>query len=209
MGRELAHSPEPFPDPSFLSQINQPRQGRVTAVKEREMIRMIVVVLLSVVLAAVLLCGCPGPVVKADPYSAAHIAINRASLVLPVAEGIFNQWLYAQPKLDSPKVKRARVSFSRAMTVASNALKLAHDGVDLAKQAKEDPDIGKLLRLSDAAWGDLRDFLDTLLAGGSPGIIVDVFEEVEPSGPDAIEVRVLDLTVNKNPIDALPASLIP
>ncbi len=95
------------------------------------------------------------------------------------------------------------------MTVASNSLMLAHDGVDIAKQAKEDPDIGELLHLSDVAWGDLRDFLDELLTNGGSGIIVDVIEEEELAGPGEIEVRVLTMIVDKDPMDALPESLIP
>ena len=164
---------------------------------------------IAVLLASVLLCGCPGPGGQVDPYLTAHVIINQAGLALPVAEGIFNQWLYGQAKPDSPRVKKARLGFSRAMTVASNSLMLAHDGVDIAKQAKEDPDIGELLHLSDVAWGDLRDFLDELLTNGGSGIIVDVIEEEELAGPGEIEVRVLTMIVDKDPMDALPESLIP
>jgi hypothetical protein len=99
--------------------------------------------IIALLLMSVMLCGCPGPSRKVDPYMAAHIAISQASLVLPVAEGIFSQWLYAHSKLDSPDVKRARLGFSRAMTVLYNSIKLAHDGVNIAKQAQEDPDMSK------------------------------------------------------------------
>lgn len=157
----------------------------------------------------VLLCGCPGPGEKGNPYLAAHVAIDQASLALPIAEGIFNQWLYRQPDLERPDVKRAVQGFYKVMTALHHSIKLAHDGVNIAEQTRDDPDIHALLRLSDAAWKDLRDFLDELLAGGSSDIVVDIIEETMPegAGPDEIDVRILSMPISRNPMTALPKSL--
>lgn len=159
----------------------------------------------------VLLCGCPGPSEKANPYLTAHVVINQASLALPIAEGIFNQWLYRQPELDNASVKRTVQGFYRVMTALRHSVKLAHDGVDIAEQMKEDPDVNKLLRLSDVAWKGLRDFLGELLAGGSSEIVVSIIEETEPEGaePEEIEVRILSMPISNNPMTALPKSLLP
>lgn len=163
---------------------------------------------------ALLAWGCPDPQTgKIDPYLTAHTVINQASLALPIAQGIFNQWLYAQA--DAEKAKKAQVTFAQVYTAVSNGLKLAHDGVDIAKQAKEDPDVSKLLAQADAAWKSLYKFLDDLLGQGDPGIVVAVSTGTAEGGAAAsqpssgIKSKASALTTKKKPIEALPKSLIP
>jgi len=165
------------------------------------------------VVVAVFLCGCPDANTgKMDPYLTAHTIINQAGVALTVAEGIFNQWVYAQT--DVEKVQKAQLTFAKIKTLVAHGLELAHDGVYLARQAKEQPDVIKLLAQADVAWNDLRSFLTALLDSGNPGIIVDDLGEAEPGehNPDmlgGVSARVMALTSKTNPIDALPASIVP
>lgn len=153
--------------------------------------------------AALLVWGCPNPETgKIDPYLTAHTVINQASLALPIAEGIFNQWLYQQT--DAEKAKKAQLTFAKVKTAVANGFKLAHDGVDIAKQAKEEPDVAKLLAQADTAWKDLYKFLDDLLAAGDPGVTVAVGPGAtsQPAGTKPPLAKV-------NPMDSLPKSIIP
>jgi hypothetical protein len=166
---------------------------------------------LAVAVLGLVISGCPAvSSVKRDPYLVAHTVINQASLALPIAEGIFNQWVYTQD--DLKKVRKAKLTFAKIKTLVANGLKLAHDGVYIAEQAKEDPDVVKLLLQADTAWDDLRQFLGTLLDDGDHGIITEGAEEVAtestPGGVD-VSVRMLAMTSKKNPMDALPVSIIP
>jgi len=164
--------------------------------------------------AALLLWGCPDPQTgKVDPYLTAHTVINQLSLALPIAQGIFNQWLYAQT--DAEKIKSAQLTFAKICTAVSNGFKIAHDGVDIAKQAKEEPDVSKLLAQADTAWKDLYKFLDDLLAQGDPGIVVAVGEgaakgSTAASQPTAgVGVKKSAVTVKQSPMMALPKTLLP
>jgi len=164
---------------------------------------------------ALLAWGCPDPQTgKIDPYLTAHTVINQTSLALPIAQGIFNQWLYAQT--DAEKIKSAQQLFAKIYTAVSNGFKLAHDGVDIAKQAKEEPDVAKLLAQADTAWKDLYKFLDDLLAKGDPGVVVALGTGTEQGGAAAsqpstsgVGVKKSAITVKPSPMMALPKSLIP
>lgn len=165
---------------------------------------------------ALLAWGCPDPQTgKIDPYLTAHTVINQASLALPIAEGIFNQWLYQQT--DVEKAKKAQLSFEKIKTAVANGLKLAHDGVDIAKQAKEDPDVSKLLAQADSAWTDLYKFLDDLLAPGDTPIVVAVGEGTaegggaasQPATSGGVGVKTSAVKVKPSAMMALPKSLIP
>jgi hypothetical protein len=169
---------------------------------------------LAVVVLYVGICGCPSPntgVIKSDPYLVAHTIINQAGLALTVAEGIFNQWVYVQT--DSKKVEKAQLTFAKVKTLVANGLKLAHDGVYIAEQAKQTPDVTQLLLKADNAWDDLRQFLADLLDDGNHGIVTEIAEE-QPAGEEVpggvnVSVRIQALTSKSNPMDALPTSLIP
>lgn len=173
--------------------------------------------LMLALLAAIIVAACPDPNTgKIDPYLTAHTVINQASLALPVAEGIFNQWLYQQT--DAEKAKKARLTFAKVKTAVANGFKLAHDGVEIAKQAKEDPDIGKLLAQADTAWKDLYKFLDDLLAPGDTPIVVAVGTGAAEGGAPAsqpasttggIGVKKSAVKQKPSPIMALPKSIIP
>jgi len=165
--------------------------------------------------AALLLWGCPNPETgKVDPYLTAHTVINQVSLAVPIAQGIFNQWLYAQT--DAEKIKTAQQTFAKIVTAVSNGFKLAHDGVDIAKQAKEDPNVSKLMAQADAAWKDLYKFLDDLLDKGDPGVVVAYGAGAAEGGAAAsqpttsgVGVKKSAITVKKSPMMALPKTLIP
>jgi len=164
----------------------------------------------AMLLAAVLLLGCPGPDGKVDPYLTAHTVINQVSLALPIAQGIFNQWALMQT--DQAKVKAAEQTFAKVSTAVANGLKIAHDGVDIAKAAKETPDVTKLLAQADMAWKDLYKFLDGLLAKGADGITVALAEGAPPPASQPageVAVKRSAVKVNKSPMTYLPQTLVP
>lgn len=172
--------------------------------------------LLLALLVAVIVTACPDPQTgKIDPYLTAHTIINQASLALPVAEGIFNQWLYQQT--DAEKAKKAQLAFAKVKTAVANGFKLAHDGVAIAKQAKEDPDVSKLLAQADTAWKDLYKFLDDLLAPGDTPIVVAVAGGTtegggaasQPAAPEGVGVKKSAVKMKPSPMMALPKSVIP
>ena len=166
--------------------------------------------LVLAVVVALLMGGCPDPQTgKIDPYLTAHTVINQASMALPIAEGIFNQWLYQQT--DAEKVKKVQLTFAKVKTAVANGLKLAHDGVDIAKQAKQDPDVSKLLAHADTAWKDLYKFLDDLLSKGDTDIVVAVKEEKggAASQPAGIGSTSSALKAKPSPMAVLPKTLLP
>lgn len=164
----------------------------------------------------VLAMGCPRvPNGSVDPYLTAHTIINQVSLALPVAQGIFNQWIYGQT--DVEKAKKAQQTFAKISTAVSNGLKVAHDGVDMVKKAKGEPKIANILAQADLAWKDLYKFMDDLLAGGDHGIVV-ILEPAEekgsgsaskPAAPAGTGVKTSAVIVKSSPIMALPRTLIP
>lgn len=159
----------------------------------------------ALLLTAVLMLGCPGPSGQIDPYLTAHTVINQVALALPIAQGIFNQWALMQT--DPVKVKEAEKVFAKVYTAVSNGLKIAHDGVDIAKTAKETPDVAKLLAQADMAWKDLYKLLDDLLAKGADGITVALVERTPP--PASQPVVKAPVKVTTSPMTFLPKTLIP
>jgi hypothetical protein len=163
--------------------------------------------------AALFVWGCPDPQTgKIDPYLTAHTIINQASLALPIAQGIFNQWLLAQT--DAEKAKQAQLKFEQIKTAVSNGLVLAHNGVDIAKQAKEDPDVSKLLAQADEAWKSLYKFMDDLLGKGDTPIVVALGGGSQPASQPTttsggVGVKHAAVTVKPSPLMALPKTLIP
>jgi hypothetical protein len=164
----------------------------------------------------VLVLGCPRlSSVAVDPYLTAHTVINQVSLALPIAQGIFNQWIYGQT--DVEKAKKAQQTFARISTVVSNGLKIAHDAVDVTQKIKGEPKISEILAQADTAWKDLYKFLEDLLAGGDRGIVVALESTEEkgggsaskPATPAGTGVKKSAVTVKNSPIMALPRTLIP
>jgi phage I-like protein len=119
------------------------------------------------VVAALLLWGCPNPETgKVDPYLTARTIILQMQTATALADGIFNQWLLGQPEGEAKDATEAK--YLKIKTAVLNGLQLALDGVDIAEQAKKDPDITKLLEAADAAWQDLQKFLSDLLSQTVP-----------------------------------------
>jgi hypothetical protein len=172
--------------------------------------------ILALVIAMVAV-GCPNPETgKVDPYLTARTIILQANTALALASGIFSQWLLGQS--DAEKAKTTQAIYEKTRTAVSNGLQLALNGVDIAQQAKEDPDVGKLMAEADKAWKSLSKFLTDLLAKGDPGITVAIAEgdaegSTAASQPattsGGVGVKRSAVTVKQSPLMALPKSLIP
>jgi hypothetical protein len=168
-------------------------------------------------LAALFIWGCPDPTTgKIDPYLTARTIINQAQTALALADGIFNQWLLGQT--DAEKAKKAQETYVRTKTAVANGLQIAYKGVDIAQQAKTDPDVAKLLAQADGAWKALSKFLGDLLAKGDTPVVVALGEGDAEGGTAAsqpattsggVGKKTSALTAKANPMDALPSSLIP
>jgi hypothetical protein len=161
--------------------------------------------------------GCPDPQTgKIDPYLTARTVILQANTALALADGIFNQWLLGQT--DAEKAKRTQQIYEKTRTAVSNGLQLALNGVDIAQQAKEDPDVAKLMAEADKAWKSLSKFLTDLLAKGDPGVTVALAEGDKEGGTPAsqpattsggVGVKRSAVKVKQSAAMALPKSLIP
>jgi len=113
-------------------------------------------------LSAALMLGCPNPQTGAiDPYLTARTVIMQAQVGMAVADGIFGQWALMQT--DKDKAAKAQETYTKIKGAVANGLQLALDGVDIAEQAKKDPDVTKLLAQANEAWGSLHKFLGDLL----------------------------------------------
>lgn len=159
-------------------------------------------------LAAFLLVGCPNPETgKIDPYLTARTVINQASIGVALADGIFNQWFYAQT--DVEKAKKAQATFQKVKTSVVNGLQLALNGVAIAEQAKKDPNIADLMVAANDAWTNLRKFLEDLLAKPEDSALVTV-ATAPASQPtttrEGVNVKTSALVI-KSPLDALPKKL--
>jgi hypothetical protein len=165
------------------------------------------------VVAALLTLGCPNPETgKIDPYLTARTIINQAQTALALADGIFNQWLLAQT--DAEKIKKAQLVYQKARTAVANGLQLAFNGVDIAEQAKTDPNVVDLLAEANKAWDSLRQFLADLLAAPEDAKTVeDVVASAAPSSQPAttsgVGVRKSALTQKVSPLLNLTKKLGP
>lgn len=112
------------------------------------------------IVAALLLCSCPGPGGKVDPWLTARTIITQTQNALFFIDGIFNQWLLGQPDDKRDEVESKYLMVRQAVI---DGLRLALDGVDIAEQAKKDPDVQKLMEAADKAWLDLKTFVANLL----------------------------------------------
>lgn len=157
--------------------------------------------------------GCPDPQTgKVDPYLTARTVILQANTALALADGIFNQWLLAQTDLE--KAKKTQAIYEKTRTAVSNGLQLALNGVDIAQQAKEDPDVAKLMAEADKAWQSLSKFLSDLLGKEDSGVTVALAEgETAASQPattsGGVGVSRSAVKVKSSPLNALPRSLVP
>jgi hypothetical protein len=123
--------------------------------------------LILTLMVALLAWGCPDPQTgKIDPYLTARTIILQANTALSVADGIFQQWLLGQS--DQEKVAKAQKTYTLAKSGVTNGLQMALNGVNIAEQAKKDPDIKKLMSEANEAWTSLRKFLEDLFAPTPP-----------------------------------------
>lgn len=116
--------------------------------------------------ALLLLVGCPGPGGKVDPYATARTVINSMQFSVSFADAIFNQWAIKQT--DPAKVKAASEKYAYIRLLVLDGLQAALKGVDIAEQAKKDPDMTKLMDQAELAWKDVRVFLADLLKTPAP-----------------------------------------
>lgn len=122
--------------------------------------------ILLAIVAAMLLAACPGPTGKVDPWLTARTIILQTQTAVGLADGIFQQWLLSQPA--GEKKEEAQAKYLKIKQTVMNGLRLALDGVDVAEQAKKDPEVGKLLEKADAAWRSLQQLLADLLKTPAP-----------------------------------------
>ena len=170
--------------------------------------------LILTIMVALFMWGCPNPETgKVDPYLTARTIILQANTALSLSDGIFGQWLLGQT--DAEKAKKADAAYKKVKTAVANGLQLALNGVSIAEQAKEDPDIKKLMAEANGAWDNLRKFLEDLLAKPEDAALVTVASaDKAPASQPAttktsggVAVKTQAMTVVKSPLEALPKKL--
>jgi hypothetical protein len=160
-------------------------------------------------LLALMAWGCPDPQTgKVDPYLTARTVINQASTALALSDGIFNQWLLGQA--DAEKAKKAQLTYQKVRMSVANGLQLALNGVGIAEQAKEGLDVKKLMAEANDAWGNLRKFLEDLLAKPEDAVLVAATTTSQPVATKtagSVASKTSALTAKKSPLDVLPKKL--
>jgi len=155
--------------------------------------------------------GCPNPETgKIDPYLTARTIINQGNVGVALAVGIFNQWALAQT--DAEKVKKYSATFEKIKTCVLNGLQLALNGVDIAEQAKTDPNVKDLLSDANAAWANLRKFLEDLLSKPEDANAVELVSGAVPASQPAtaggeVKTRTSALTQKVSPLRNLPKTI--
>lgn len=126
---------------------------------------------LLMALVAVFIVGCPNPQTgKTDPWLTARAVILQARNALPIADSLFMQWTFGQS--DEKTVKEKSALFYKIKTGVLDGFQVALDGVDIAEQAKKEPDVTKLLAQANKAWADLHTMIGNLL-GAKPEPVPD------------------------------------
>lgn len=153
----------------------------------------------TLAVAAALLVGCPNPDTgKVDPYITARAIILQVQTAVSLADGIFQQWAVGQPS--GEELEKTKATYYKIKTAIFNGIKLALDGVDIAEQAKEDPDVNKLLEKADAAWKDLKNFLSDLFAKTSNAIAKIDSARIRLGAPSAVALSTA--------VESLPQSFL-
>jgi len=141
--------------------------------------------ILTLILLA-LLPSCPGLTncKGTDPYATARLVVSGTQIAVQSSEAIFMVW--AATQTDMEKVKVALAKFTKIKAAILQGLQVAMDGIDIAQQAKTDPDIKKLMAAAETAFQDLRKLLEELLAkpASAPGIKVKM--SAAPSDAEAL-----------------------
>lgn len=141
--------------------------------------------ILTAVLLAMLFVACPGFTNcegKTDPYTIARLTINGTQVAVQASEAVFMMW--ASTQTDMEKVKAALAKFTKIKAAVLQGLQVALDGVDIAQQAKTDPDIRKLMAAAETAFQDLRKLLEEILAKPGPS------SQPVPKDPKAVKKAV-------------------
>jgi len=144
--------------------------------------------ILTAVLLAMLFVACPGFTScegKTDPYTIARLTISGTQVAVQASEAVFMAWAAAQT--DMEKVKAALAKFTKIKSSVLQGLQVALDGVDIAQQAKTDPDIKKLMALAETAFQDLRKLLEELLAKPSSQPVPKDPKAVKKAMPTELE----------------------
>lgn len=115
-------------------------------------------VVLSVLASCPGFTSCPGK----DPYATARAIISGTQVVVGMSDSVFYAWASLQS--DPELVKKALAIFTKTKNSVFTGLQVALDGVDIAQQAKVDPNITKLMEKAETAFQDLKKFLADLLA---------------------------------------------
>jgi hypothetical protein len=149
------------------------------------------------VLLFVLLAGCPGLTncKGTDPYATARLVIGGTQIAVQSSEAVFMAW--AATQTDMEKVKVALAKFTKIKAAVLQGLQVALDGVDIAQQAKTDPDIKKLMAQAETAFQDLRKLLEGLLAKPTTQLV--------PKDPKAVKAAPTEL---EKMFEALPKTLL-
>lgn len=165
--------------------------------------------LMMLVVLATMVVACPDPTTgKIDPYLTARTIILQANTAIALADGIFQQWLLGVT--DAEKSKKAQHTYVLAKSGVTNGLQIALNGVNIAEQAKKDPDIKKLMDEANKAWTSLRSFLEELFKPPAPTTQpVAVAKKGEAKAePSPIRAK-LKLIKKPKGLKNLPKSLIP
>lgn len=118
--------------------------------------KKILTAIVTFIMCSAFTCSAP-----TDPYATARLVINGTQIAVQTSEGVFMLW--AATQTDPEKVKTALAKFTKVKVAVLQGLQVALDGVDIAQQAKTDPDIRKLMVAAETAFQDLRRLLEELL----------------------------------------------
>ena len=96
-----------------------------------------------------------------DGYVIARATVQGAQILLAGADGLFE---VLTAFIDAEKLKDVKATFYRIRASVVTGLQLALDGINVAESQKQGFDLGKLMAQANAAWTDLRAFLESLSA---------------------------------------------
>lgn len=118
--------------------------------------------LVSAVLLA--LGACPGGTqCNIDPYATANAVIGAAQIAVQLAESIFQVWAGASRTANPEMTAQKEEQFAKYKHSVLDALRVASDGVDIARMTKTKVDIVTLMAEAEKAYQDLKLFLANLM----------------------------------------------
>lgn len=116
---------------------------------------------LLLVLPTLVLLACPKPPVPGpkSPYDVARGYINDALRAVPLADIVFDVWAAS---VDPAKAAETRADYARVKKAVIDALYVALAAVDIAESQNAGLDLDKLFAQAEAAWQQLRKFLEDI-----------------------------------------------